>query len=333
MTIKIMALVETALNFFVTKMGVVYQLLMANPVEAYPEVWAIVMKIFQALLGVGFTIILICTYLGVIGSFQDMIQAHKAEAILTVFLFTSIAGALITISPELLLIIVGSFQEIIGKVCGDSLIGDFKYSIPFSVTNAATDLDTLVTVLLWLLCLIGALVVVISTFSIMLIAYGRLFKMYIYIALSPLAISTFGSRHTSRIGTAFVKTFIVTCAEGVIIVISFLVFGAFTNGMQIQLDSDYTEVYNKQYEALINAGVSEEETLELLSAAYGNELEKTIAQGTIEKITGTSWDWDAYEGDAFSIVFSYIIQLSFFFLLLMSIIKGSDTEVRRIFGL
>lgn len=330
-TINIFSLIESAFEFFSNGINKMFELLLASP-TSYPEVWEVVMKIFQSFLGVSFSIIMICTYIGLFSSVENIYQTSRPIMIVFVFMSTAIAGGLVAIAPDLLLIIVNFCQGILNNALGNNVITDYSYKVPMSIRNISTGLGTLPQILLWLICLIGALTIVVVTFIVMIMAYGRLFKMYIYISFGPLAIATFASRHTQRIGVSYVNTFIVTCLEGAIIIVAFMIFGAFTKNFEVTVDSASLALMEEQRQVLLEIGYPEDEIEKALMYAYsGDENSRILGRKIIEESTGRTWDWDV-AGDPFKVVFSYVSQMSFLFLMLASFIKGSENEFRRMFG-
>ena len=169
------------------------------------------------------------------------------------------------------------------------------------------------TVILWLICFIGALVVVAATFTIFLMAYGRIFKLYLYIAISPLCMACISSRQTQRVAISFLKRFLIISGEGLIIVVALMMFSSFSS----VVDTD-------------NLIASADTTV--------NEEPPTIeieAGGGASAITGSAnitVNVDNKGDSSTKIVFMYVVRQSFLFILLMSIIKGSEHEMEKIFG-
>lgn len=62
--------------------------------------------------------------------------------------------------------------------------------------------------------LIGRLLVWILSFIMIFTVYGRFFKLYIYVAIFPVPMSTFAGEESSHIGKAFFKSFAPACLEG-----------------------------------------------------------------------------------------------------------------------
>lgn len=58
---------------------------------------------------------------------------------------------------------------------------------------------------------------------------GRFFKLYLYTALAPVPLSTFAGEPTQSIGKSFLKSYAAVCLEGVIIVLSCIIFSLFAS--------------------------------------------------------------------------------------------------------
>ena len=73
---------------------------------------------------------------------------------------------------------------------------------------------------------------------IFLIVYGRIFKIYIMTAISPIPMSFFGSQTTQRTGVGFIRTYTVTLCEVLIIILAFAIFNAFANSFDVLTGGD-----------------------------------------------------------------------------------------------
>ena len=62
-----------------------------------------------------------------------------------------------------------------------------------------------------------------------LTVYGRFFKIYLYTALSPVALASFAGEPTQNIGRSFIKGYSAVCLEGVIIMLSCVIFSLFAS--------------------------------------------------------------------------------------------------------
>ena len=82
---------------------------------------------------------------------------------------------------------------------------------------------------LWAVTLIGSLLVWVLSFVMILTVYGRFFKMFIYVAVAPIPLATFGGEETSHIGKSFLKTFAAVCLEGSVIVLACIIYSMFAS--------------------------------------------------------------------------------------------------------
>lgn len=87
-------------------------------------------------------------------------------------------------------------------------------------------------VAIMLVTLIFALAGLIATFALWLIVFNRFFKIYILVAISPLPMAFFGSESTQRTGIGFIKTYVVSLAEIVVIVIALWLYSGFVGGIE-----------------------------------------------------------------------------------------------------
>jgi hypothetical protein len=71
------------------------------------------------------------------------------------------------------------------------------------------------------------LFITVLSFIIILTVYGRFFKLYMYIAIAPIPLSTFAGQPTQNIGVSFLKSYGAVCLEGAIIVLACVIFSKF----------------------------------------------------------------------------------------------------------
>ena len=76
-----------------------------------------------------------------------------------------------------------------------------------------------------------------------LTVYGRFFKIYLYTAIAPIPLSTFGGEPTQSVGRSFVKGYFGACLEGVIIILSCIIFSKFAGSPPV-IDAN-THVVNQ----------------------------------------------------------------------------------------
>lgn len=68
---------------------------------------------------------------------------------------------------------------------------------------------------------------------IILIVYGRFFKLYMYTAISPIPLAASPGEATQNIAYTFMKSYAGVCLEGAMIILAYIIFSAFTSAPPI----------------------------------------------------------------------------------------------------
>ncbi len=145
--------------------------------------------------------------------------------------------------------IVASAAGSIGGVEGASI------TMPDEIISAINDVSFWHSIPLWLITLMGTIFITILAFIMILTVYGRFFKLYMYAALSPIALSSFVGSSTSFIGKSFLKSYIGVCMEGAVIVLACIIFTAFASSGAPPIAEDVsvvTQVWTYLAETVFN---------------------------------------------------------------------------------
>jgi len=117
------------------------------------------------------------------------------------------------------------------------------------------DVGFLASIPLWLVTLLGSLMITVLAFIMILTVYGRFFKIYMYAALSPVALASFAGEGTSHFGKAFLRSYVGVCMEGAVIVLACIIFSAFSSSGTPVIDSSasvVTQVWSYLGEVVFN---------------------------------------------------------------------------------
>ena len=121
-------------------------------------------------------------------------------------------------------------QGVINTIITSSGLGGIsKTVLPSSIIEAVESCGFFESIPLWAVTLIGGLFVTVLSFIMILTVYGRFFKMYLYVAISPIPLAGFAGEPTQGIGTTFLKSFTGVCLEGAIIVLACIIFSLFAS--------------------------------------------------------------------------------------------------------
>lgn len=88
-----------------------------------------------------------------------------------------------------------------------------------------------------LLGLLGFIVALVLSVTLMLTVIGRFFKIYLFAALSPIPLSCFGAEDTWHIGRGFLHSFAAVSLEGLVIGLAMIVFAAYSQNPLITFES------------------------------------------------------------------------------------------------
>ena len=92
------------------------------------------------------------------------------------------------------------------------------------------------------------------SFILIMTVYGRFFKLYMYAALSPVALASFAGENTTHFGKAFLRSYIGVCMEGAVIVLACIIFSLFASSPPV-VDPDaaaVTQVWSYVGELVFN---------------------------------------------------------------------------------
>ena len=95
------------------------------------------------------------------------------------------------------------------------------------ITNLMAVINPLSQIPSLLLGLIGFIVAVVLSVTLLLTVIGRFFKIFLFAALSPIPLATFGSESTHSIGQNFLKSFAGVSLEGLTVGLALIVFSAY----------------------------------------------------------------------------------------------------------
>lgn len=59
--------------------------------------------------------------------------------------------------------------------------------------------------------------------------YGRYFKIYLYTAIAPVLLATFGGEPSQSIGRSFIKSYCAECLQGAVIILACIIFSLYTS--------------------------------------------------------------------------------------------------------
>ena len=222
---------ENSLNTWNSKLGEMWDIIFKTP-ETFKNgaIWKIIQTIYGSVQAIGFALLVLFFVVGVIKTCCSITEVKKPEHAFKLFLRFAIAKIIVTHGLELMMSIFKIVQGLISTIITTAGFGNpAQTALPQEIIDAINNTSFLKSIPLWAVTLIGGLVVTILSFIMILTVYGRFFKLYLYIALSPILFSTFAGEPTQNVGKTFLKSFCGVCLEGAIVVLACIIFSVFAS--------------------------------------------------------------------------------------------------------
>ena len=222
---------QNALNTWNSKLADIWNLVTQTP-ETFKggAIWNVIKNIYGGMQAIGLALLVLFFVVGVMKTCGSLTEVKKPEHALKLFIRFAIAKIVVTYGMDLMMAIFKISQGIVSKVMTISKITSSTNStLPTEMIKAIEDCGFFESIPLWEVTLIGGLVVTVLSFIMIMTVYGRFFKLYLYTALAPVPLSTFAGEPTQSVGKSFLKSYAAVCLEGVIIVLSCIIFSLFAS--------------------------------------------------------------------------------------------------------
>ncbi len=220
-----------ALETWNDKLGEIWTLITQTP-ETFKggTIWSVIKTIHGSVQAIGLALLVLFFVVGVVKTCTNFNEVKRPEQALKLFLRFAIAKGLVTYGLDLMLAIFKICQGVINTIITSSGLGGVtKTVLPSSIIEAVESCGFFESIPLWAVTLIGGLFVTVLSFIMILTVYGRFFKLYLYVAISPIPLAGFAGEPTQGIGTTFLKSFTGVCLEGAIIVLACIIFSLFAS--------------------------------------------------------------------------------------------------------
>lgn len=222
---------QNALNTWNSKLADIWNLVTQTP-ETFKggAIWNVIKNIYGGMQAIGLALLVLFFVVGAMKTCGSLTEVKKPEHALKLFIRFAIAKIVVTYGMDLMMAIFKISQGIVSKVMTISKITSSTNStLPTEMIKAIEDCGFFESIPLWAVTLIGGLVVTVLSFIMIMTVYGRFFKLYLYTALAPVPLSTFAGEPTQSVGKSFLKSYAAVCLEGVIIVLSCIIFSLFAS--------------------------------------------------------------------------------------------------------
>ena len=248
---------ENAFATWNEKLSEMWSLLTESP-QAFKggTIWNTIVNINGGLQAVGYGLLVLFFAISLFRSTASFRDFQRPEYAVKHLIFFVAAKVAITYGMDLMTSIFEICAGIIATAAGSvgGLTGA-SVTLPTEIAEAVADVGFWASIPLWLVTLLGSLFITVLAFIMILTVYGRFFKIYMYAALSPVAMASFAGESTSSFGKAFLKSYIAVCMEGAVIVLACIIFSAFASSGTPVVDPDasvVTQVWSYVGEVIFN---------------------------------------------------------------------------------
>ncbi len=298
---------SAALQFFCEKMDKLLMILTTD-LTTYQggAIWNAVQTIYDAMLAIGLTIAGVLIWFGLLQSTERYAELKKPSVWLNFLVEIVLTNAVLYYGKYILLNLIEIGQgiakrmmEVCGMISSDGT-SIFHLTIPEGLNEAIDSMSITKEVGLFIAVIFASLWIVIATCGVLLSVYGRLFNLYLLVAVSPLPIAAAIGKPTRFVSYNFLKTFLSVVLEALVMILVLYLFKAFfSSGFNVGLGPYVIE--------------------------SGNFIHSTTTTPIIngEPVTTT----------ASEAVFGYMAEVAFLFLMLFGMLKGTEKLVNRIFGI
>ena len=227
----IVANLENAFSTWNDKMTEIWQLLTTSP-QSFKggAIWGVISGINGGLQAIGLGLLVLFFAMSIFKSTASFRDFQRPEYALKHFIRFCAAKVAITYAMDLMTAIYsicgGIVEQIAGSLGG---IGGASVTLPAAIEQAVEDTGFWASIPLWLVTILGSLFITVLSFIMIMTVYGRFFKLFIYTAIAPVPLASFGGETTSFMGKSFVKSYVGVCMEGAVIVLSCIIFSAFAS--------------------------------------------------------------------------------------------------------
>lgn len=219
---------ERSLSIWNSKLTEIWALLTQHP-ETFRggSVWSVIQGIHGALQAVGYALLVLFFLIGVMRTCGSLTEVKRPEQALRLFIRFAITKGLLTHGMELLLALINIIQGVISTVMRTGGLSSMQEAVlPEEIITAVEDCNFLESIPIWAVTLICCLVIWVLSFVMILIVYGRFFRLYMYTAIAPIPLASFAGQPSESIGKSFIRSFAAVCLEGAVIVLACMIFSA-----------------------------------------------------------------------------------------------------------
>ena len=179
-------------------------------------IWAVIQTVHGTLQATGLALLVLFFAAGAVKTCGSLAEFKRPEQAIKIFVRFAIAKGMVTYGMELMLALLEIAQGMLSSVIAAT-----------SILTAVDECSLLPSIGVLAVSLIGMLVIVVLSFMLVITVYGRMFRLYLYTAISPVPLAAFAGEPSQSIGVSFLKSYAAVCLEGVVIALCCVIYSAY----------------------------------------------------------------------------------------------------------
>ena len=220
---------QNALDTWNKYLSEIWQLITQSPEQFKGgSIWSVIVNIHDAVRAIGLALLVLFFVIGIVKTCGSFAEVKKPEHALKLFIRFAIAKGVVTYGLELMMALFNIVQGLVSTIMNAAGFGTAQQTVlPQEIIDAVESCGFFESIPLWAGTLIGGLLITVLSFIMIMTVYGRFFKLYLYTAIAPVPLSTFGGEPSQNVGKSFIKSYAAVCLEGAIIVLACIIFSLF----------------------------------------------------------------------------------------------------------
>ena len=220
---------QNALDTWNKYLSEIWQLITQSPEQFKGgSIWSVIVNIHDAVRAIGLALLVLFFVIGIVKTCGSFAEVKKPEHALKLFIRFAIAKGVVTYGLELMMALFNIVQGLVSTIMNAAGFGTAQQTVlPQEIIDAVESCGFFESIPLWAVTLIGGLFITVLSFIMIMTVYGRFFKLYLYTAIAPVPLSTFGGEPSQNVGKSFIKSYAAVCLEGAIIVLACIIFSLF----------------------------------------------------------------------------------------------------------
>ena len=181
-------------------------------------IWAVIQTVHGTLQATGLALLVLFFAAGAVKTCSSLAEFKRPEQAIKIFVRFAIAKGMVTYGMELMLALLEIAQGMLSSVIAATSEAITDNTLPESILTAVDECSLLPSIGVLAVSLIGMLVITV---------YGRMFRLYLYTAISPVPLAAFAGEPSQSIGVSFLKSYAAVCLEGVVIALCCVIYSAY----------------------------------------------------------------------------------------------------------